>query len=134
MPTWYVRLLFKRSPASGSPSEAEWEKLHATAGEFVGHTGQGTPTEFSSNVTVDAEESDEAMEKAVHEMVARLDSEDLGGWDVEADEAWLHPDEEEDGGDHSRRNSKRSRGKRRARARRIRRSRGYDPGPPPNKD
>lgn len=129
MPIWYVRLEFERGPDFGSPSEAEWKKLHALAGEFVDYTGQGTPMEFRSSVTVEAESPDEAKEKALDDIVSQLNDEGLEGWGVTAHEAQAPPDEDESGKGSGRRGA-RSRGGRKPRAKR---SRGYDPGAPPRK-
>lgn len=83
MVSWDVLLAFQRDPGLGPTPKAEWDRLRAMAGAFIGYTGPGSPTEFNATRTVEADDVDEAMETALAGVRGAMDDAGVAGWSVE---------------------------------------------------
>jgi hypothetical protein len=120
---WDVRLKFWLKPDGGAATQADWDRLSAVAGEIVGWTGEGPPSEFTSVVSIEAESDGSAVEHALDDAREALSSHELHNWEVGSlgvlagGEAQVAVEDGYDPGGWTE-------GQKPA---------GYDPGPPPEK-
>ncbi len=89
MAEWLVKLEFERNPNFDPPTQDEWNRAFPLVGENVTWTGQGPPTEFTSSIAVDADDEDEATDRAVDAVRRSLEDANTPGWMISSDTAWL---------------------------------------------